>query len=115
MDPSQAPTAEDFPEWVSQEFMRLNPDVEVVYEVITNAGASEKISAAILARQTPDLMKDVVWRKEWAERGLLEPIDDYVDPEDWEDWYELTLAKGRVNGKHYIFPWNNSATAWATC
>lgn len=109
MDPSQAPTAEDFPEWVSQEFMRLNPDVEVVYEVITNAGASEKISAAILARQTPDLMKDVVWRKEWAERGLLEPIDDYVDPEDWEDWYELTLAKGRVNGKHYIFPWNNSS------
>ena len=24
MDSSQAPTAEDWPEWVSQEFMRLN-------------------------------------------------------------------------------------------
>ncbi|HHT72101.1 MAG TPA: sugar ABC transporter substrate-binding protein [Firmicutes bacterium] len=109
MDSSQAPTAEDWPEWVSQEFMRLNPDVEVVYEVVTNAGYSEKISAAILARRPPDLMKDLVYRREWAERGLLEPIDDYIDPEDWEDWYDYALAKGQVNGKHYIFPWNNSS------
>lgn len=107
-DESQAPTAEDFPRWASEEFMRLNPDVEVVYEVVTNQGFEEKISAAILAGRTPDLMKDLVFRKEWAERGLLEPIDDYIAPEDWDDWYDYTLAKGFINGKHFIFPWNNS-------
>lgn len=53
-------------------------------------------------------MKDLVFRREWAERGLLEPIDDYISPEDWEDWYDYALAKGEINGKHYIFPWNNS-------
>src|SRR5690606_14101118 len=78
MDPDEAPTAEDWPAWVSEEFMRLNPDVEVVYEVVTNAGYSEMISAAILARRPPDILKDLVFRREWAERGLLEPIDDYI-------------------------------------
>lgn len=108
MDESQAPTAEDFPRWASEEFMRLNPDVEVVYEVVTNQGFEEKISASILARRTPDLMKDLVSRKEWAERGLLEPIDDYLLEEDIADWYDYTLKKGFINGQHFIFPWNNS-------
>ena len=108
MDASVAPTAEDFPQWVSEEFMRLNPDVEVVYEVVTNAGYDEKVSASILARRTPDLMKDLVFRKEWAERGLLEPIDDFLAPEDVEDWYDYALGGGKIKDKHYIFPWNNS-------
>lgn len=108
MDESQAPTAEDFPRWASEEFMRLNPDVEVVYEVVTNQGFDEKISAAILARRTPDVMKDLVFRKEWAERGLLEPIDNYLAPEDIADWYDYTLEKGQIGGQHFIFPWNNS-------
>jgi multiple sugar transport system substrate-binding protein len=108
MDPSVAPTGEDFPKWASEEFMRLNPDVEVVYEVVTNAGYEEKVSAAILARRTPDLMKDTVFRKEWAVRGLLEPIDDFLAPEDVEDWYDYALEGGMIDGKHYVFPWNNS-------
>lgn len=108
MDASQAPTAEDFPRWASEEFMRLNPDVEVVWEVVTNQGFDEKISASILARRTPDVMKDLVFRKEWAERGLLEPIDDYISAGDREDWYDYTLKKGYINGQHFIFPWNNS-------
>ena len=31
-----------FSRWASEEFMRLNPDVEVVYEVVTNQGFEER-------------------------------------------------------------------------
>lgn len=108
MDESQSPTSEDFPRWASEEFMRLNPDVEVIFEVVTNKGYSEKISAAILSGRTPDLIKDLVFKDEWAKRGLLEPIDNYLAAEDVEDWYSYTLKKGYINGQHFIFPWNNS-------
>lgn len=105
----QAPTAEDFPAWASQEFMKLHPNVKVVYEVVPNAGYSQKITASILAGTTPDLLKDYTYKRQWAAQGLLEPIDPYLTPEEMADWYDYTLAKGLVDGKHYIFPWNNSS------
>lgn len=105
----QAPTSEDFPAWASEEFMRLHPNVKVIYEVVPNAGYSQKITASILAGNSPDLLKDYTYKKQWAAQGLLEPIDSYLSAEDKEDWYEYTLSKGLVNGKHYIFPWNNSS------
>lgn len=104
----EAPTAEDFPRWVSEEFMRLHPNVRVEYEVVPNAGYDQKISAAILAGNPPDVLKDYQFRLDWARRGLLEPIDPWVSEEDWNDWYDYTLEKGRVGENHYIFPWNNS-------
>lgn len=105
----KAPTSEDFPAWVSEQFMRLHPNVKVIYEVVPNAGYGEKIVASVLAGRAPDLVKDLNYKRQWAETGLLEPIDDYLKPEDVADWYDYTLAKGFVNGKHYIFPWNNSS------
>lgn len=105
----QAPTAEDFPAWASQEFMKMHPGVKVVYEVVPNAGYGQKITASILAQTTPDLMKDYTYKRQWAVQGVLEPIDDFLSAEEKADWYDYTLAKGFVNGKHYIFPWNNSS------
>lgn len=105
----QAPTAEDFPAWASQEFMRLHPGVKVEYEVVPNAGYGEKIIASVLAGRAPDVVKDLNYKRQWAETGLLEPIDDYLTQEDIDDWYDYTLRKGFVNGQHYIFPWNNSS------
>lgn len=105
----KAPTAEDFPAWVSEEFMKLHPNVKVVYEVVPNAGYSQKVTAAILAGNPPDLIKDLNYKRQWAETGLLEPIDPWLTPEEMDDWYDYTLRKGLVNGQHYIFPWNNSS------
>lgn len=105
----QAPTAEDFPAWASAEFEKMYPNVKVVYEVVPNAGYGQKITASILAGTTPDLMKDYTYKRQWAVQGVLEPIDDFLAAEDLADWYDYTLAKGFVNGKHYIFPWNNSS------
>lgn len=102
----QAVTAEDYPQWVKQEFERLHPNVEVKYEVVTNAGYEQKISAAILAGNPPDVLRDYAFKKDWAIHGLLEPIDDYVTPEDIADWYPDAWNKALIGGKHYLFPWS---------
>jgi multiple sugar transport system substrate-binding protein len=102
----QAVTAEDYPQWVKQEFEKLHPNVEVKYEVVTNVGYEQKISAAILAGNPPDVLRDAVFKKNWAIHGLLEPIDDYVTPEDVADWYPDAWNKALINGKHYLFPWS---------
>ena len=38
----KAPTAEDFPKWASEEFMRLNPNVTVKYEVVTTPASTRR-------------------------------------------------------------------------
>lgn len=102
----KAPTADDFPKWASEAFMKLHPNVKVEYEVIPNQGFDEKIAAAILGRSQPDVIRG--FNKQWATRGLLEPIDDYLTPADRADFYQYALDEGKVNGRYYLFPWNNS-------
>jgi len=108
MPADQAPEAEDFPRWISQKFMEMYPNVTVRFEVVTNTGYEEKLAAAIAAGQPPDISRPVGNVAQWVSWGILEPIDAYLTEEDWNDFYDYALAEGRVNGRHYIWPWNNS-------
>lgn len=110
----QAPGSEDFPKWISEEFMRLHPDVEVKYVVVGNTEYSQKMAASIATRTQPDLFKGPIWDSRWVEAGLLEPIDDYLTEEDWEDFYEIALSDYEVNGKHYVFPWSFGTNGMGT-
>jgi len=98
-------TGEEFPKWISEEFMKLHPDVEVKYVLVTNQEYAQKLAAAIATKTQPDFFKGPVWDSRWAKSGLLEPIDDYLSPEDWKDFYEQCLKAGYVDGKHYMWPW----------
>jgi len=88
--------------------MEMYPNVDVRFEVVTNTGYEEKLAAAIAAGQPPDISRPVGNVAQWVSWGILEPIDDYLTEEDWNDFYDYALAEGRVNGRHYIWPWNNS-------
>ncbi|MDD3461033.1 MULTISPECIES: ABC transporter substrate-binding protein [unclassified Mesotoga] len=110
----KAPTEEDFPKWAAEEFMRLHPDVEVKYVVVGNTEYSQKMAAAIATGTQPDIFKGPVWDNRWVGAGLLEPIDDYISPEDLEDFYDLALETGYVDGKHYIWPWNLGTNGMGT-
>jgi multiple sugar transport system substrate-binding protein len=104
----KAVTAEDFPKWASEEFMKLHPNVTVKYEVVTNAGFDQKVAAAILAGNPPDVLRPIGFKQEWVKQGLLEPIDEYLTAEDKEDFYRYALDVGKVGNHYYLFPWNNS-------
>jgi len=110
----KAPTEEDFPKWAAEEFMRLHPDIEVKYLVVGNTEYSQKMAAAIATGTQPDIFKGPVWDNRWVGAGLLEPIDDYISPEDLEDFYDLALETGYVDGKHYIWPWNLGTNGMGT-
>ncbi|MCD6239787.1 MAG: sugar ABC transporter substrate-binding protein [Thermotogae bacterium] len=101
----KAPTSEDFPKWISEEFMKLHPDVKVNYIVVSNKVFSQKLAASIATHTQPDVFKGPVWDVRWVKAGLLEPIDEYLTKEDLNDYYPKTLAEGFIDGKHYIWPW----------
>ena len=108
MEEGQSPTGEEYARYMSERFMELHPNVTVRYELVPNAGYGEKITTAIFSGTTPDVVKDLNWNPEWAREGLLEPIDAYLTDEDRADFLEYALAKGNIDGQHYIWPWNNS-------
>ncbi len=108
MQPGQTTTGEEYARYMSEQFMALHPNVTVHYELVPNAGYGEKITTAIFAGNTPDVVKDLNWNPEWAREGLLEPIDAYLTEADWEDFLPYALEKGNIDGQHYIWPWNNS-------
>jgi len=110
----QTAGSEDYPKWASEEFMKLHPDVEVKYVVVGNKEYSQKMAAAIATRTQPDLFKGPVWDSRWAKAGLLEPIDDFLTEEEWNDFYPKAIAEGEINGKHYILPWSFGTNGMGT-
>lgn len=108
MAEGESPTGEEYARYMSEQFMELHPNVTVHYELVPNAGFGEKVTTAIFAGNPPDVLKDLDWNPDWAREGLLEPIDGYLSEEDRADFLSYALAKGNVDGQHYIWPWNNS-------
>ncbi|MCA1790213.1 MAG: sugar ABC transporter substrate-binding protein, partial [Thioalkalivibrio sp.] len=102
----QSPTGEEFPEYISDKFMELHPNVTVEFEVVPNAGFDEKVATAIFAGSPPDVLR--WWNPTWALDGVLEPIDPYLTDADRADFIDNTLAAGMVDGQNYLWPWNNS-------
>lgn len=102
------PTGEEYAQYISDQFMALHPDIKVEYEMVPNQGFAEKVTTAIFAGNPPDVLKDLAWNPDWAREGLLAPIDDHLTAEDEADFLPYALAKGEVDGQHYLWPWNNS-------
>src|SRR5690606_26222279 len=102
----QSLTGEEYARYMSEQFMALHPNVTVHYELVPNAGFGEKVTTAIFAGNPPDVLKDLDWNPEWAREGLLEPIDAYLTDADRADFLDYALAKGEIDGQHYIWPWN---------
>ena len=104
----QSPTGDEYPAWISEEFMKLHPNVTVEFEVVPNTGYLEKINTALFAGNPPDVMRNLDFNPEWAREGLLEPIDDYLTDFDREDFVDYALNDGLIDGNYYVWPWNNS-------
>lgn len=107
MDPAKSPTGEEFCQYISEEFMKLHPNVQVKYEIVTVAGRLEKLTAAMYAGNPPDLC----WHQgnpnpEWV--PMMEPIEASLTDEDWEDFIPYTLETGKIGDHYYMWPWNNS-------
>jgi multiple sugar transport system substrate-binding protein len=108
MPADKSPTGEEFAKYISEEFMKLHPNVTVKYEIVPNAGFREKVTAAIFAGNPPDVLRPISFDPNYVKQGLLEPIDNYLKVAERADFIDYTLNEGKVEGKYYLWPWNNS-------
>lgn len=104
----KTPTGEEFPKYISDQFMKKYPNVTVKYEVVPNQGFREKVTASIFAGNPPDVLRPIGFDTNLVKQNLLEPIDKYLTAEDRLDFLPYALNEGKVNGNYYMWPWNNS-------
>lgn len=104
----KTPTGDEFPRYISEQFMKKYPNVTVKFEVVPNQGFREKVTAAIFAGNPPDVLRPIGFDPNLVKQGLLEPIDRYMTAEDRLDFLPYALGEGKVGGKNYMWPWNNS-------
>ncbi|MBP7654426.1 sugar ABC transporter substrate-binding protein [Candidatus Dependentiae bacterium] len=103
-DTTKPVTNSDFPEWISKQFMLKYPEVKVEYVIVSNRELKQKISSAIAAGTPPDIFK--YYDLKFVKAGIIEPIDDYINETDKNDFIKQSLEFGEYNGKHYLWPWH---------
>ncbi len=85
-------------------FNEKYPNITVNLEMLDFDAGPEKITTAILAGTTPDVIFDAPGRIiTWAQAGALAPLDDMLSPEDIED-YGAFLAACKYDDKVYMYP-----------
>lgn len=97
-----------------EDFMAANPGVVVETETVGSTGDYfVSLATKIAGGNPPDLMQlGYSQIAEYAQRGVLEPLDDYVGRElDISDWPASSVDALRVDGKLYGVNLGNNTTA----
>ncbi len=122
---SQAASAEmvlkiwDFPRWLEPgektdrftwmtrkiaEFEQQNPGVRVELTKLTWQRGHEKLKIAAISGNNPDVAPGTVPLL-YIRENLIEPIDEYLTPEDRNDYFPGAINAFNVKGKTYGWPW----------
>ena len=97
-------TEEGISSILQAELDKLAPDIKVNVERKENMTEALKLAAA-----DPSNAPDFIWFAHdkiglFAEMGIIDPIDDYVDAGTFDKFVPLTSEAGLYNGKHYQIP-----------
>ena len=97
-------TEEGISSILQAELDKLAPDIKVNVERKENMTEALKLAAA-----DPTNAPDFIWFAHdkiglFAEMGIIDPIDDYVDAGTFDKFVPLTAEAGLYNGKHYQIP-----------
>ena len=92
-------------EWFQEGMKRFNekhPNVEVVLEPHEGISARPKIVSQIYTGNAPDVLyANLYWVKDFAKNGWITPVNDYIDEETINDFYEDFRNYATVDGKLY--------------
>ncbi|MDI6792122.1 MAG: extracellular solute-binding protein [bacterium] len=93
--------------WIKRqtsEFEAAHPGVKIELTELTWDRGQDKIRIATVAGLGPDIVSGSL-PVEYIEAGLVEPIDDYLTPEDRKDYYPAALKAYTYKGRHWGWPW----------
>lgn len=89
---------------LKEQLAKLEPEIKV------NIVRREKLTDALkVVAGDADSAPDLVWYAHdgigmFAEMGVFEPIDDYVDADEYNKFIPLTIEAGTYKDKHYQVP-----------
>nr|WP_314994661.1 extracellular solute-binding protein [uncultured Treponema sp.] len=104
----------DFEKGLIAAFERENPSVKVHFTLLTYADGQEKIEKAIAEGKMPDIIYDAPGRIiGWAEKGLLEPLDDVLATEKPYITTVLLAISAGKDRRTYMYPMHEGTFSMA--
>jgi len=86
-------------------FEKENPGVTIEYQLIPYADGPTVFNTMIQGGNTPDLAYLFMGMiAEYAERKAIQPLDDFMKPEDRAGWVPGALEAAQYKGKTYGVP-----------
>lgn len=99
-------------EQAAEAFMAENPDTTVELEMVPWASLQQKLITDISGGVNADLaVIGTRWILDYAEQGIVEPLDDYITEEFTSRFFEVFLTPSVVDGQTYGLPIAASARA----
>ncbi len=98
---------------VIEMFEAAHPDIDIIFEPSSWKDHWTKMAVQAAGNNLPDIMQqDYALLQEWASRGLIIPIDDYIGTIiDTSTISEVVLASGIINSKLYGINLGNNSQA----
>ena len=104
----------DFEKSLIAAFEKENPSIKVHFTLISFSDGAEKIEKAIAEGKAPDIIYDAPGRIiGWAEKGLLEPLDDVLATEKPYITTELLTVSAGKDRRTYMYPMHEGAFSMA--
>ena len=96
----------DWEKEIARQFMDKHPNVNIVTEVFDFQSGPQKVSVSLAAGTIPDVMHDGDLRLlDYANKGYILPLNDYLDEADIADYYEGTMEMTSTgDGNYYYLP-----------
>jgi len=111
--PGMESTVKDFGDWekyLAAEYMKTNPNVEVVSELQAYEGGVDKVNVAIAGGNPPEIIFDYLGRTSgWYSQGAAQPLDNIISEKLKADIMDSFKSLYMVGGKlHGVpgFAWN---------
>ena len=104
----------DFEKSLIAAFEKENPSIKVHFTLISFTDGAEKIEKAIAAGKAPDIIYDAPGRIiNWAEKGLLEPLDDVLATEKPYITAILLAVSAAKDRRTYMYPMHEGTFSMA--
>ena len=104
----------DFERSLIAAFEKENPSIKIHFTLISFTDGAEKIEKAIAAGKAPDIIYDAPGRIiNWAEKGLLEPLDDVLATEKPYITAILLAVSAGKDRRTYMYPMHEGAFSMA--
>ncbi|QTQ13590.1 extracellular solute-binding protein [Treponema parvum] len=111
---SETGTAGDFEKSLIAAFEKQNPSVKINFNLVSFADGAAKIEEAIAAGKAPDIVYDAPGRIiEWANKGLLAPLDDVLATEKPYITTGLLAVSAGKDRRTYMYPMHEGPFAMA--